>query len=525
MNRIHRYTLLAVLTALVALAAPLGADSRSFVMATSQQPVEWNPLKTYSAIEAQLYTALYEGLMTYNPVNLKPVPGVAEDWELSQDKKTYRFHLRSGACFSDGTALTAATFRDSWLKLISPASASPFAGLLDSIKGAAAYRTAKSNSMDSVGIRAVDERTFEVDLEQPTAHFIQIVCHQSLVPIHPKLLAKDAWPATQDLIGNGPYKILSASAERLEMVTNPRYWDRNSMAIDKLAIVFQDDPAKISRTYNAGEINWIESGADYNAISDPYAFQLTPQFSTTFLYFATTKKAYQNPEVRRGLLLMLPLEEIRSKDLFLVPSAQLIPGIPYYPRASGLEKQNTAEGLKALASAGFPNGKGLPPLVIELPKSETWEKIITLMRQAWKELEVKVDIREIDSNDYFSQLNPNVFTIATISWIGDYADPMTFLDLWHSQSSLNRSGFNDQVYDKLLNESNAQQGTPRYKTLSKAEEMLLQGGAVLPINHSPAFNVIDLNRIDGWYENPLNIHPFKYLQFKALKPPRNVARL
>jgi peptide/nickel transport system substrate-binding protein/oligopeptide transport system substrate-binding protein len=525
MNRSCQRTCLSIIAIAVMLSAPLHSESRKFVMATSLQPVEWNPLKTYSAIEAQLYTALYEGLLTYNPVNLKPVPGVAESWELNQDKKTYRFHLRAGASFSDGTSLTAAVFRDSWLKLVSPASASPFAGLLDAVKGAAAFRTGKSKNSDSIGIHVVDELTLEVELEQPTAHFIQIVCHQSLVPIHPKLLTKDTWPQTQDLIGNGPFKIQSVSAERLEMVANPRYWDKDSVAMEKLAIIFLDDPVKISRTYNSGEINWIESGADYNAISDPYAFQLTPQFSTTFLYFAATKKAYQNPDVRRGLLQMLPLEEIRSKELFLVPSAQLIPSIPYYPRANGLEKQSTAEGLKALEAAGYPKGKGLPPLVVELPKSETWEKIITLMRQAWKDLEVKIDIREIDSDDYFGQLDPKEFTIATISWIGDYADPMTFLDLWNSQSSLNRSGFNDPAFDKLLTESNSQQGTSRYKTLSKAEELLLQGGAVLPINHSPAFNVIDLNRIDGWYENPLNIHPFKYLQFKSLKPPRNVAGL
>ena len=132
-QRLYQSMLFAALLSLPCI--PIAAQNRDFVMATSIQPVEWNPLKTYSAIEAQLYTAVYEGLMTYNPATLKPVPGVAENWELSQDKKTYRFFLRSGSCFSDGSPLSAASFRDSWLKLLMPSTNSPFAGLLDAIKG------------------------------------------------------------------------------------------------------------------------------------------------------------------------------------------------------------------------------------------------------------------------------------------------------------------------------------------------------------------------------------------------------
>ena len=211
--------------------------------------------------------------------------------------------------------------------------------------------------------------------------------------------------------------------------------------MDRLVIEFSDDADAITQRFNAGETQWIESGANYNTIGDPFSFQLTPQFSTTFMYFSAAKPAFANPLVRKGLTLLLPLEEMRSKELFLVPSAQLIPGIPYYPKASSLEKQDIPEGLRALESAGFPKGKGLPPIVIELPKTETWSKISEMMKTAWKDLQVQVIIKEIDSDQYFDLLDPKEFTIASISWIGDYADPMTFLDLWNSQSSLNRSAF------------------------------------------------------------------------------------
>ncbi len=512
-------------TSLFLLSLPLMAAERTFVMSSAQQTVEWNPLKTYSAIEAQLYTAVYEGLMTYSPVNLKPVNGMADKWDISADKKTYHFHIRDNASFSDGRPLTAGVFRDSWLKLLDPATNSPFAGLLDPVKGAADYRTGKTKKPDAVGIRATDDQNLEVELIQPSAYFIQLVCHQSLVPIHPSLLNQADWSKVSEITGNGPFRFVKHTSDRIELVPNSRYWEKDAVQIDRLVILFSDDSLAVTKQFNQGDCNWVESGAEYNSISDSSAFQLTPQFSTTFLYFSVAKPAFQNPLVRKALILLLPLEEIRSKELFLVPSAQLIPAIPYYPKAAGLDKQDNNEALKLLEKAGFPKGKGLPTIAVEIPKSETWTKIADLMRKGWQDLDVKVEIKEIDSEQYFGQLDPNIFTIASISWIGDYADPMTFLDLWNSQSSLNRSQFADKDYDSLLNDSNSQQGAQRYKTLSKAEELLLQGGAVLPINHSPAFNVIDLKRIDGWFENPLNIHPFKYLQFKALKPPRNVASL
>lgn len=494
-----------------------------FSAAFYPEQIDWNPLTAYSALEAQLYTAVYEGLMSYNPNTLRPELGVANRFEVSQDKKVYTFYLRPEAQFWDGTAIKAKIFRDSWIKLLDPSTNSPFAGLLDPIKGAIEYRTGKSKDSSTVAIRVIDDLTLKIELNSPTAYFIQLLCHQSLVPVHPKLLNKKVWDSTTEIIGNGPFMFTSRKPDLIELDSSPSYWDKSTLQVDGLRLILKDDPAEITRRFNDGEIHWIESGADFDSLSDHYSFHYTPQFASTFMYFSGAKPAFRNPLVRKGLALMLPFDKIRSKDNFMVPSAQLIPEIPDYPSAQTIDKTDIKAGLNFLAEAGFPNGKGLPEIIIFFPKSDTWHSIAEEMKLAWKDLKVKVTIKESDTENLFDSLKASDFTIATISWIGDYADPMTFLDLWSSTSSLNKSGFSSTKFDDLLKESNSQQGKDRLSTLSKAEEYLLTTGQVLPINHSPAFNVIDLSRISGWYENALNVHPFKFLEFKALKPPRSVA--
>jgi peptide/nickel transport system substrate-binding protein/oligopeptide transport system substrate-binding protein len=117
------------------------------------------------------------------------------------------------------------------------------------------------------------------------------------------------------------------------------------------------------------------------------------------------------------------------------------------------------------------------------------------------------------------------YTLGTLTWIGDFADPLTFLQMWTSDSNLNDSRYADEEFEDYIKRSMSEGGEERYKTLSEAEQFLLSQGVVLPISHQPAWNVIDLSAIGGWYPNPLDIHPFKFLNFQVQKLPRGIARV
>ena len=209
---VYRSLLLLVLIGLV-MASAYGNDTESFAVNFLPSDINFNPIISYTTTEAQIYTALYEGLVTYDPYSLDPLPATASRWEVSDDGKTYRFTLRSSARYSNGDEVIASHFRDTWLELLSPEMDAPYASLLDIVVGARAFRTGENSDADSVGIRVISDRTLEVELETRATHFLRILCHHSFVAVHPDMLGQEIWSEEEPIVGNGPYVIESLSGE------------------------------------------------------------------------------------------------------------------------------------------------------------------------------------------------------------------------------------------------------------------------------------------------------------------------
>jgi ABC-type oligopeptide transport system substrate-binding subunit len=140
-----------------------------------------------------------------------------------------------------------------------------------------------------------------------------------------------------------------------------------------------------------------------------------------------------------------------------------------------------------------------------------------------KELGIPVKIEVFPFDKYFDSLKDSAYDVGSSTWIGDFADPYTFLQMWRRDSNLNDAHYDDPDYEKLINRSMEEQGDARWKTLSEAEELLLSRGTVLPISYSFALNIVDKSELGGWYSNVLDIHPFKYFYFKSFRPLPGVA--
>jgi peptide/nickel transport system substrate-binding protein/oligopeptide transport system substrate-binding protein len=163
-------------------------------------------------------------------------------------------------------------------------------------------------------------------------------------------------------------------------------------------------------------------------------------------------------------------------------------------------------------------------MVIKLTPSIDAARIGGLIAESWKEkLGVPIRIEVIPFNQYFQSLKGNDYGVGFSTWIGDFADPYTFLQMWRRDSNLNDARHNDADYEALMEKSMSENGDERWATLAEAEKLLLSRGSVLPISFSPALHVVDTGEIDGWYPNALDIHPFKYLSFKAYRPLPGVA--
>jgi peptide/nickel transport system substrate-binding protein/oligopeptide transport system substrate-binding protein len=512
--------------ALAAAVPAFGQDKGAageIVVAFSSTEISLNPLNSFASTEAQIFTALYEGLVGYNPSTLQPVSGAARSWDISADGKTYTFTIREDARYWNGDPVTAADFKAAWLKFLDPSVKAEYSFLYDIIEGAKDYRTGVKPDPSSVGIKVLAPKKLQVTLEEPATHFLRILCHHSFSPIHPAMLDKKDWNALPQILGNGPFRIEERGKDFIRLVKNAQYWDARNVKAEALRLIFTDNADETTRRFNGYEIHWAAANVNLNKVLYKDTIIVNPLFATSYFYF-TNAGPWNNNKLRRALALLVPWEEVRSTAFQFLPAKTLVPPIPNYPAPETIAANNKEEALKLLEESGFPQGKGLPQVVFKIPEGVEHRRLAALMAAAWKEQGIESELKTYPFAQYFESLKDSDYTLGIMTWIADFADPLAFLQMWTSGSNLNEGRYSDSLYDGLIKKSMSQTGEERYKTLSEAESVLLRTAQVLPLGHNPAVNLIDLQYIDGWYQNLLDIHPFKYISLAPYKPLKGVVK-
>ena len=318
-------------------------------------------------------------------------------------------------------------------------------------------------------------------------------------------------------VTNGPFYIEEMNDDHIILRKDPNYWDAGRVSLNKLTIKFTADGDEASAMWNSGEARWLHGDVNVDALTDRSGIEVNAMFATNYYYISSARKPWNDYHLRRALSLVLPWDKIRAG--YALPATTLIYPIPDYPRIDGLDTPNVDEAVKLMADAGYPKGVGLPELVIRITPSQEAERIASLMAGAWFEkLSVPVKIEVVPYRQYFQSLKQNDYDVGSITWIGDFADPYTFLQMWCRDSNLNDARYSDDDYEALINKSMIEDGTERWATLAEAEKLLLDRGNVLPISYTPALNIINLEEISGWYPNVLDIHPFKYMSIRSRRP-------
>jgi len=496
---------------------PRSPTRDELVAVFSKAELELDFRKSYFASEAQLYTAIYEGLFSYHPLTMEPILASASSYRISEDKKEWTFTIRESARFQNGDPLRAEDFRAAWLSLLEPGRDSPYSSLFDIIKGARDYRLGKIRQ-DGVGISAPNEKTLVVQLNSPASFFPSMLCHHSFSPIHPSMLKEEKWVNT---VSNGPFLIEEINENSIVFSKNPNYWDAGRVSLKRLIIKYAEDGDEAAAMWNSGDGRWIQGDVNYDALTDRSGIEVNAMFATYYYYIRSAREPWNDYRLRRALSLVLPWQEIRQGHS--LPANTLIHPLSEYPRINGLDEANIEEALSLLAEANHAKGAGLPELVIRITPSQEAERIALLMARAWYEiLNINVKIDVVSFRQYYQSVKQNDYDVGYTTWIGDFADPYTFLQMWCRDSNLNDALHNDSEYEALIDKSMNEEGKKRMETLAEAEALLLSRGNVLPISYSPAVNIIDTNEIDGWYPNALDIHPFKYMSIKARSPLPNV---
>ncbi|MDR2602182.1 MAG: peptide ABC transporter substrate-binding protein [Spirochaetaceae bacterium] len=495
---------------------PIAANREELAISLSGNSVEFDFRKSYIASEAQIFTGLYEGLFSYHPLTMEPVPAAASSWKLSEDKTQWTFTIREDARYNNGDPVTAEDFKTAWLSLLEMGAASPYSSLFDIIEGAQAYRLGVAPDSSKVGIEAPSPRTLVVKLVSPADFFPSVLCHHSFSPIHPSMLNATDWSNIK-IVSNGPFYLEENAPEVKVLARNDFYWDGENVMLKKITVKYTEDGDEASAMWNSGEIRWIAGEVNLETLTDRSGIEINAMFATHYYFVRSSRKPWNDWRLRRALILTLPWEELRKE--YNLPAKTLIYPIPGYPEIEGLEKTDGDEAKKLLAESGYAGGEGLPELVIRLTPSIDAGRIGGIMAKTWKEtLGVNSKIEVLSYENYFNALKADDYDVGASTWIGDFADPYTFLQMWRKDSNLNDARHNDADYEALIDASMLQEGERRWETLAKAEQLLLERGTVLPLYYNYALNIIDTSEIDGWFRNVLDIHPFKYLSFKNYRP-------
>jgi oligopeptide transport system substrate-binding protein len=500
------------------------------VFINGAEPETLDPAIITGQPEGRIVNALFEGLLRFDK-NGKAVLGVAASWDISPDGCTYTFHLRPDAKWSDGHPVTAQDFVDSWHRTLDPVTASAYNYQLFSVAGAEDFANGKTGDFSTVGVMALDASTLRVTLRQPTSYFLDLCAFETLYPVRVDLIAKygDDWVKPGKLVGNGAFLLDDWRInDSIFLSKNPLYWDASHVHLRSVQVLPISQANVAYNFYAAGQADLImDKGLAPSSLLDALKtrpdFHASPFLGSYFLRFNCAKGPFSDPRVRQAFSMALDRKRITNKITRAgeLPALNFVPpGITGYQPPQGLT-ENVEMARKILAEAGYPEGKGFPLTTYLYSEGELNEAVAVELQSMWKEnLGVSIQLARQEWKVYLNSLGSLDFGIARSSWVGDYPDPNTFLDLFLSGSGNNRTGWSNKNYDRLLEEAAKEpDGARRLQLLSRSEGLLIRDEMpIAPLFFYVGIQLYDPEKLGGIQPNLLDEHPLRDIYRKDNKP-------
>ncbi len=487
---------------------------QNFIIVEAVRQHELNPQITNYSSDSQILNGLYEGLFTLSPVSLEPQYAIAKEFKISRDKKRWSITLRDDAFFSNGEKITAEAVRDSWLRMLANP-ASPYSSLFDIVRGAEAFRNGLAD-FSQVGIYATSENVLSIYLNSPANYLPKILCHTAFSITH-----------SDPEVYSGPYELEIFTERKYILKKNPYYWDKDNVTLERITFLQSENAEDNTYYFNTGAVDWITANVNQQKLLDLNAFQLNATFGTGFLYFKMSSrkpaeskcsKVWDYPEFRNAILEAFPWNEIHKK--YLIPATTLVYPLAGYPQIDGFDYTDEIEASMKMQDARtkyqIPQEE-IIPLYMHVFENEFTEEDEKLIRDSLEPLGISVQISKIPSYLYYSTIDTADADLLVTSWIGDFADPLAFLELFRGASTMNESGWKNAEFDALLEQAATAGESERLNLLGQAENILLDEGMVLPLYRSVSSSIIDLEEVGGWYVNAFDVHPLKYLYKKQPK--------
>ena len=461
---------------------------------------------------------VFEGLTVTDWKTLQATPGAAESWEISSDHRTYTFHLRKNAVWSDGSPINARDFVYSWTRVLDPKTAAVYASHLYHIVNGKEFNQGIVKDPSKLGLRALDDDTLEVRLREPVPYFLFLTAFHTLMPVPRPVVEKWGmhWTDPSHIVGNGPYLLVEHRTNaKFEFVRNPRYWEKGRVRLERITAYSIDDLSTSANMYEAGMLDWVPSGS-FPAEYVPYMrgkirdLRTLPFLAIYYYTFNVTRPPLNNRLVRRALSMAVDRRAI-TDDLLRggqIPGSNFVPaGFPSYHSPPGPE-YNPQEAARLLAQAGYPNGQGFPNLEITFNTQESHKRIAETIQQMWaKNLNIHVAVHNQEWATFIKDRRTQNYDIGRDGWIGDYPDPSTFIDLLESTNGNNDPGWKNPDYDRLIAQAR-QESDPvrRMGIFQRAEKILLDDSPVLSL-YTYASNSLLKPYVRGFNPSPMDEYP------------------
>jgi oligopeptide transport system substrate-binding protein len=510
-----------------------GLRTGTLLLGNLAEPQELDPQLISAYTDQNIAVALFEGLCALDERTSQPVPAAAERWDSSPDGLTYTFHLRPSAKWSNDEPVTAHDFVASWRRVLAPTLAAEYAYLLYPLKNAEALNTGKTSDFASLGARAIDDHTLRVTLERPTPYLPALTAQPVWFPVNPRVLAKfgditqrlPAWTRPDNFVGNGPFTLSEWSHNaRLVVTKSPNYWDAATVRLNEIIFFPTESPEVEERNFRAGQVH-VTYGLPTSKLEvyrrnpkdDATELAVDPFLQTIFLRFNTTRPPFTDARVRRALSLAIDRDAIAGNVLrgAGTPARSFTPPdcAGYTSRANVPTDFEAARRL--LEEAGHPRGRGLPPLDLQVRNDEHQPRMAEVLQAQWsKELGITLTITPLEQKTWVQNQQTLNYSISGAGWIGDFVDPVTFLDLFVSTGGNNWTGWNNPNYDALIARAAA---TPdpaaRLEIFQEAELLLLEQAPVAPVFFGTRAYLIHA-AVRGWEPSLLGLHQYKKIHLQ-----------
>lgn len=528
LNRLFAGTAIAFALALSACGGGGGGDDTLTLRRGISAKVDTlDPHRSSAAWENIIIGDMFLGL-TQHTADGQVIPAMAESWTTSDDGLIWTFNLRD-TTWSDGTPLTAEDFVYALRRIQDPAIASQYSSLLYIIKNAQALNEARIEP-EELGVRAIDDRTLEITLEQPAPYLLGLLTHYTTYPVPRHIVEQygEAWVQPDNIEVNGPYKLVYwVTGDQLVVEKNPAFYEADTLCFERVSYFELEDLAAVERRIEAGELD-INNAFDGGRKAEldrrlPGWARTTPGLLTTYWSFNSSEPPFDDIRVRKALSMALDREYLVENVLTpgFVPAYSFVPpGINNYdtdrPEVSwkSLSRpERLAEARALLEDAGYgPDNQ----LRFEFKHRSTDDnpKAAPVAQSNWNEIAPWVDAQILrqDTKVLYSDLRQSNFEVSDGAWLADYNDPLNFLYLLDSDTGQQNYGnYSNPEFDRLLEAASQERDLQaRAAQFARAEKIMLEDHPVTPMWFQVTKNLVDPN-LEGWAENAEDNHRSRWL--------------